>query len=229
MTRSLRVCLIKSMEYEAAFALQRECVEAHHKADKDSGMLILLEHPPVVTIGRSGTERNILASEERLRQAGVSVHETNRGGDVTYHGPGQIVGYPILPLKYHGKDIHRYLRTLEGVLMATLEDYGIGAFRREGLTGVWTKKGKIVSIGVAIRHWITYHGFALNVAPNMDHFELIRPCGLAGIAMTSMHAFLGRAPERSEVESRLLKHFCEAFGFTETVVVSDGELCEMKT
>ena len=222
--RRLKVFRFDSMGYEAACEFQRGCVEAVCRSGDDEGMLILLEHPPVITIGRSGTDGNIVASPKELAEAGVSVHETSRGGDVTYHGPGQIVGYPIVPLAYHGKDVHRYLRTLEAVLIAVLEDYDIRSFRREGLTGVWTAAGKIAAIGVAVRHWITYHGFALNVSPTMAHFGLIHPCGMREVTVVSMRDALGRAPARAEVEAGIVRHFCEGFGFTETV--RNGARCE---
>lgn len=215
MSRTLTIYQLGVVEYESAFAFQRTVVEQYARTPEDAGTLILLEHPPIITIGRSGTEKNILASPAMLGQAGVSVRETNRGGDVTYHGPGQIVGYPILPLAFHGKDVHAYLRRLESVVMATLWEYGIQADRQAGLTGVWTPSGKICSIGVAISHWVTYHGFALNVAPNLDHFRLIHPCGLVGCAIASMARILGQAPERAEVESRLIRHFRVEFGFTD--------------
>ena len=229
MIRSLNVCRIPYMEYEAAFALQRRCVESLRQSGEDSGLLILIEHPPVLTIGRSGTDANIIVPRERLEREGVAVYESNRGGDITYHGPGQIVGYPIIPLSFHGKDIHRYMRTLEAILMDTLSDYDIPSSRKEGYTGVWTPKGKIVSIGVAVRHWITYHGFALNVAPDMAHFGLIHPCGLVGVQMACMRDFLGSAPERSGVEDAIVSHFCQAFGFGKTEAVPPEALNEVMT
>lgn len=213
MPRLLTVHQFESMPYDEALALQRRAVDEAARTGRDAGVLILLEHPPVITIGRSGTERNVLGSREVLERAGVTVHESNRGGDVTYHGPGQIVGYPILPLVHHGKDIHAYLRRLEGVLIATLEDYQIECERRAGLTGVWTAAGKIASIGIAVSHWIAYHGFALNVAPDLDHFKLIHPCGLQGIEITSMQVILGHAPPREDVDRRLIAHFRTEFGF----------------
>jgi len=215
MPRPLTIYRLGTVEYEDGLALQRRVLEGHTKGPEDAGTLILLEHPPVITIGRSGTAKNILASAEELDRAGVRVIETNRGGDVTYHGPGQIVGYPILPLAFHGRDVHLYLRKLEAFLMATLWEYGIKAERKQGFTGVWTPSGKIAAIGVAIRHWVSWHGFALNVAPNLDHFKLILPCGLIGIEVASMEKILGRAPDRGEVESRLIAHFCAEFGFEE--------------
>jgi len=227
MSRTLAICRIPRLDYEPAFALQRACVETLHKSGKDAAALILLEHSPVITIGRSGTAQHILAPEEELKKAGVAVHETNRGGDVTYHGPGQIVGYPILPLRYHGKDIHRYLRTLEALLIDTLGEYGITAFRKDGLTGVWTDKGKIVSIGVAISHWIAYHGFALNLNPNMRHFHLIHPCGLVGVRMVGMKDLLTAAPARNDVEDTIIRRFRAAFDFDDATETTKDKLREM--
>jgi lipoate-protein ligase B len=215
MPRSLTVYQLDTVGYEEALSLQKRMMDEYAKSLEDAGTLILLEHPPILTIGRSGTAQNILASPEELQRAGVRVIETNRGGDVTYHGPGQVVGYPVLPLAFHGKDVHRYLRKLEAFLIAALWEYGIKAERKEGFTGVWTPTGKIASIGVAITHWISWHGFALNVAPNLEHFKLIHPCGLVGAEITSMGKILGRAPDRREVESRLIVHFRAEFGFEE--------------
>lgn len=213
MPRELTVYQLATVGYDEAFAAQRRLVDALALSQADEGRLILLEHPPVLTIGRSGTSANILVPAEKLAAAGVTVRETNRGGDVTYHGPGQIVGYPILPLVYHGKDVHAYLRRLEGVLIGTLACFGIPSERREGYTGVWTAQGKIASIGVAISRWVTWHGFALNVSPNLAHFGLIHPCGLVGVRIASMQSILGTAPSRAEVEEVLLKRFCAEFGF----------------
>jgi lipoic acid synthetase len=215
MPRPLTIYQLGTVGYDEALALQKRVMAQYAENLEDAGTLILLEHPPVLTIGRSGTAKNILASAQELQRAGVRVVETNRGGDVTYHGPGQIVGYPILPLAFHGKDVHAYLRRLESFLIAALWEYGIKAERRDGFTGVWTSTGKIASIGVAISHWISWHGFALNVAPNLEHFKLIHPCGLVGVEITSMEKILGRAPGRREVESRLTAHFRAEFGFEE--------------
>jgi len=220
MPRLLTIYQLDTVGYEEALALQRRLMDEYAQNLVDAGTLILLEHPPVLTIGRSGTTKNILASSAQLERAGVRVIETNRGGDVTYHGPGQIVGYPILPLAFHGKDVHQYLRRLEAFLIAALWEYGIKAERKEGFTGVWTPAGKIASIGVAISHWVSWHGFALNVAPNLEHFKLIHPCGLVGVEITSMEKILGRAPDRREVESRLIAHFRAEFGFEESRTIT---------
>lgn len=220
MPRALAFYQLGTVGYDEALAFQRGLVDGFVRVPRDAGALIMLEHSSVLTIGRSGTEENVLVSKDRLAAAGVELRETNRGGDVTYHGPGQIVGYPIVPLEYHGKDIHKYLRQLESVIMAALWEYGIKAERKEGYTGVWTPQGKIASIGVAVSHWITYHGFALNVAPNMEHFRLIHPCGLVGVKMVSMEMLLGRAPDRAEVEERLLRHFMSEFQFDSVCTVN---------
>ncbi len=213
--RTLQVIRPGTLPYAEALELQRRCVSRVRKELHDgSGFLILLRHEPVVTIGRRGDMKNVLVPEEQLENEGVKLSETNRGGDVTYHGPGQVVGYPIIPLDMHGKDVHLYLRKLESVLIETLQDYGIQAQRVSGLTGVWVDNEKIAAIGVAISHWITYHGFALNVDPNMEHFKLIRQCGIEGKGVTSIRRVLGRKIDESEVEDRLVRHFEEEFGFS---------------
>jgi len=214
-TRILTIYRPGTVAYDEAFRFQRSRVDDLARAPRDEGTLILLEHPPVVTIGRSGSRENILASAGELEREGVTVREANRGGDVTYHGPGQIVGYPILPLAFHGRDVHAYLRRIEAFLIRTLQEYGIAAARKPGFTGVWTPDGKIASIGVAVSHWIGYHGFALNVAPNLDHFNLIRPCGIEGVRIASMQDLMDRTPDLSDVADRLIANFCAEFGFDE--------------
>jgi lipoate-protein ligase B len=217
MPRALTIYQLDRVPYRDALEFQRRLVAQYVDGLHDAGTLVLLEHPPVITIGRGGTEENVLVDRDTLGRHGVSLFDTNRGGDVTYHGPGQIVGYPILPLAFHGRDVHKYLRRLESVLIAMLWEYGIKGERKPGLTGVWTERGKIAAIGVAITHWVTYHGFALNVAPNMDHFKLIHPCGIAGCPVISMRELLGDAPPRAEVEERIIAHFCAEFDFTERI------------
>lgn len=224
MPRTLTVYQLAQVEYQEALKFQRLLVDQYARDPKDKGSLILLEHPPVITVGRSGSEDNVLVEGSELQQKGVALFDTNRGGDVTYHGPGQIVGYPILPLAYHGKDVHKYLRRIENMLIAMLWEYGIKAEMRPGLTGVWTASGKIASIGVAITHWISYHGFALNVSPNLEHFKLIHPCGIAGCAIASMESILGKAPERAEVDERIVAHFCAEFGFENRIVRREAAL-----
>jgi len=211
--------------FSDAFRLQTKLVE-RVQADRDQAYLLLLEHdPPVVTLGKSAKAEHVLASAEQLAAAGVEVHKTTRGGDVTYHGPGQLVGYPILRIR----DVRKYLRDLEEVLIRALARFGIGADRRQGspadarsgrFTGVWVGDEKIAAIGVAVRRWVTYHGFALNVAPDMAHFDLIVPCGLHGHPVTSLAQQLGRRITVEEVRPVVVECFVEAFGFED--VQTDG-------
>ena len=210
----LQVYKLGLLGYDEALKAQLQLVE-RLKADA-GGMeeyLLLVQHQPVITIGRSGTSDNVRVDEAELKREGVILREASRGGDVTYHGPGQLVGYPILRLERHGKDIHKYLRSLEAVLIATLLRFGITATRRPKLTGVWVEDRKIASIGIAVTRWITYHGFALNVDPNLKHFDLIHPCGLKGVTITSMAKEMGRAAEVKEVEPTVIEAFAGEFGF----------------
>jgi lipoyl(octanoyl) transferase len=176
-------------------------------------VLLLVEHPHVLTLGvRGGRGRaHILATPDALASRGVEVHETGRGGDVTYHGPGQIVGYPIIDLNPDRRDVHRYVRDLETVLIRTAADYGIVAGRVEGLTGVWVGNEKLAAIGVRIARWITSHGFAFNVTTDLDYFNLIVPCGIADRGVTSLVRLLGRPVDPAEVQNRIIEHFCNVF------------------
>ncbi|MBI1951533.1 MAG: lipoyl(octanoyl) transferase LipB [Acidobacteria bacterium] len=192
--------------YAEAAALQDRCA----RLLKDGGMeerLLLLEHPPVITLGRNARREDVLHDEKTLRALGVSVEETNRGGQVTYHGPGQLVGYPILNLGPDRRDVARYLRDLEEVLIRTLARFGLQAGRVPGLTGVWAGREKIASIGVHLSRWVTTHGFALNVNTDLSRFGLIVPCGLRGGAVTSMQRLLGRALPLEGVASALVPEF----------------------
>jgi lipoate-protein ligase B len=173
--------------YREVLALQETLVARRHKGEIPD-TLILVEHPPVYTLGRSGNDSNILAKPEDLKQRGIEVIRIGRGGDVTFHGPGQLVGYPIFNLSAHKQDLHWYLRQLEEVLIVALEEFGIGAERNPGLTGVWTEGRKIASIGVHAKQWVTWHGFALNVTTELSAFDLIVPCGIPGVVMTSVAA-----------------------------------------
>jgi lipoate-protein ligase B len=180
----------------------------------------------VVTLGRSSKEKHLIASPEFLESRGVELFEVERGGDVTYHGPGQLVGYPIVDLKRHRQDLHWYLRKLEEVLINTLADYGIPGERNTSFTGVWTRGKKIASIGVHARDWVTWHGFALNVTTDLSYFDLIVPCGINGVVMTSIARELG-AEEVSaqDVQERVAAKFAEAFDLT-AVVTSRSALFE---
>jgi lipoyl(octanoyl) transferase len=201
--------------YADALALQRSLVE-DRRAVRIGDTLLLLEHPHVLTLGvrGDGGRAHILATADALADRGIEVHETGRGGDITYHGPGQIVGYPIIDLNPGRRDVHRYVRDLETVLIRTLADYGIEAGRVEGLTGVWVRDQKVAAIGVRIARWITSHGFALNVNTQLDHFDLIVPCGIADRGVTSMARLLGRSVETAEVENRIIEHFGNVFGLS---------------
>ena len=200
------------MAYADALALQRSLVEErrHNRIDDQ---LLLVEHPHVLTLGvrGDGGRSHILATDDALAARGIEVHETGRGGDITYHGPGQIVGYPIVDLKPDRCDVHRYVRDLEEVLIRTVADYGIQGGRVEGLTGVWVGREKIAAIGVRIARWVTSHGFALNVTTDLECFDLIVPCGIADRGVTSLSRLLGRDVDRGEVEDRIVGHFCSVF------------------
>jgi len=200
------------MPYPDALAIQRALVE-ERRANRVGDLLLLVEHPHVLTLGvrGDGGRAHILANDEALASRGVEVHETGRGGDITYHGPGQIVGYPILDLKPDRCDVHRYVRDIEEVLIRTAADYGIEAGRVEGLTGVWVGRDKLAAIGVRIARWITSHGFALNVTTDLEYFELIVPCGIADHGVTSLARILGRPIDRAEAEDRVATHFSSVF------------------
>jgi len=198
--------------YQEALELQRELVE-ERRANRIPDLLLLLQHPPVITLGvRSETARaNVVATSERLAELGIEVHETGRGGDVTYHGPGQIVGYPILDLRPDRCDVHKYVRDLEEVMIRTCADYGIAAGRIAGLTGTWVGAEKIGAIGIRISRWITSHGFAFNVRTDLDHFKLIVPCGISDRGVTSLERLTGRTIELDAVEDALVRRFSEVF------------------
>jgi lipoate-protein ligase B len=197
--------------YDRAWALQRELVAAR-RAGHAPDTLLLLEHPPVITLGRSGATAHLLGSEAELERRGVAFVETDRGGDITFHGPGQIVGYAIVDLAARGRDLHRYLRDLESVLIRALAEFRIAAGRVEGLTGVWVGDAKVAAIGIRVSRWVTHHGFALNVDTDLSYFDLIVPCGIADRRVTSMKALLGRAVDRDAVEDALSRAFASVFG-----------------
>ena len=200
------------MRYSDALAMQRALVE-DRQAGRIGDLLVFVEHPHVLTLGvrGDGGRSHILAAPDLLAARGVDVHETGRGGDITYHGPGQIVGYPILDLKPDRCDVHRYVRDLEDVLIRTAADYGVDAHRIDGLTGVWVGDQKLAAIGVRIARWVTSHGFAFNVSTDLGYFELIVPCGIADRGVTSLHRVLGRAVDNREVEDRIAVNFGRVF------------------
>jgi len=208
--RKLLVQRLGLVDYETALTIQKE-TELAVKAGDQPDTLLLLEHPHTLTIGRRGDSSAILLDEEQLRQRNVTLFETNRGGKVTYHGLGQIVGYPIIKLSPDREDVHRYVRDLEEVLIRTMSDFEIEAFRIEGLTGVHTRRGKIAAIGVHIARWVTTHGFALNVNTDLRYFDLIIACD--GEPATSMEELLGTETELSAVEDRIAANFTEVFSY----------------
>jgi len=211
--RLLEVRRLGIVPYTEAVALQQGLVE-DRKAGRIPDQLLLLEHPPVITLGvkARGDRSHIVASDAMLRGSGVDVVETGRGGDVTYHGPGQLVGYPIVDLKPDRCDVHRYVRDLETVLIRAVERFGISAGRMPGLTGVWVGDEKLAAIGIRISRWVTSHGFALNVTTNLGHFGFIVPCGITDKSVTSLQKLTGQPVARAEVESAVVEAFAEVFG-----------------
>jgi lipoyl(octanoyl) transferase len=207
----MRKCELRDLGrigYGEAFELQRELVEKR-KQGAIPDQLLIVEHPHVITLGRNGKMANLLASEEALARAGVSFFPTDRGGDITYHGPGQVVGYPILDLREWKRSVVGYVHTIEQVIIDALEDFGIEAGRLDGATGVWVGGRKVAAIGVHISRWVTSHGFALNHATDLSYFQYIVPCGLTK-PVTSM-AQLGAKPARAEVVASLARHFGRNF------------------
>ena len=209
--RAFEVRRLGLIPYADGLELQRVLVE-ERRANRIPDTLLLLQHPHVVTIGVKKEGRShILATPEQLSARGVEVFETGRGGDVTYHGPGQIVGYPILDLNPDRRDVHKYVRDLEEVMIRVCADYGVTAGRIKGLSGAWIGDAKIGAIGVRISRWITSHGFAFNVTTDVDFFNLIVPCGIADRGVTSLSKEIGRTPDMSKVEDRFVNRFTEVF------------------
>jgi lipoate-protein ligase B len=215
-----RECLLVNLgliAYAEAWELQRQLVAAR-KAEAIPDVLLLCQHPHVITLGRNGKRENLLASEHLLRQMGVEFHETDRGGDITYHGPGQLVGYPILNLGGIRKDVVWYVRQLEEAMIRASADFGVSAARSAGRTGIWvdTAAGeeKLAAIGVHISRWVTSHGFAFNVTTDLRYFDLIVPCGIAGKKPTSLERLLGREVATDEAGQRISAHLANLFGLT---------------
>lgn len=210
----MRVCeyrYLGHVPYADALALQQEIVAAR-KSDTAPDTLLLLEHPHVITLGRAANRANVLADEETRARRGVELFETGRGGDVTYHGPGQLVGYPIINLAPDRCDVRKYVRDLEEVLIRTVADFGVEAERIAGLTGIWVGDEKLAAIGVRISRWVTMHGFAFNVTTDLDYFSLIVPCGITDHGVTSLAKLTGRRIAVEEVAARAARHFGEVFG-----------------
>ncbi|MPZ17188.1 MAG: lipoyl(octanoyl) transferase LipB [Luteitalea sp.] len=197
--------------YEEGVSLQAQ-LAADRRAGIAPDTLLLLQHQHVITLGvkARNSRAHIIASDRELAARGVAVYDAGRGGDVTYHGPGQLVGYPVIDLKPDRQDVHRYVRDLEEVLIRTAADFGVRAGRLAGLTGVWVAQRKLAAIGVRISRWVTSHGFALNVSTNLDYFDLIVPCGIADHGVTSLELLAGPLP-MAEIEDSCVRHFCDVF------------------
>ncbi|MCY4378771.1 MAG: lipoyl(octanoyl) transferase LipB [Candidatus Dadabacteria bacterium] len=222
---TLDIYELGTVPYEKALEYQENLL-AKRIAEEIQDSLILLEHPPTITTGRKGNTENLLVREEYLKKHGISLIHASRGGDITFHGPGQIVGYPILNLKNHGMDIRKHLRMIEEMIIRTLRDFDIEGRRIDGVTGVWVKRSKIASIGIAIRKWVTYHGFALNVSTNLDYFDLILSCGITDVRITSIGSWLGKEEDvrMDDVTRSVIKNFMGVFGFEEFTLKDEKEM-----
>jgi lipoate-protein ligase B len=209
------LCLIYHLgliEYSKAYRLQRELLRQRFDGEiKDT--ILLLEHPPTITIGKSGKLGNVLISQAQLSRESISLFFTDRGGDVTYHGPGQLVAYPIIDLSNRGRDVHRYVHELEEVVIRMLNDFSIEAHRDDSHAGVWVDGEEIAAIGLSIRRWVTMHGIALNVNPNLEHFSLINPCGFSDRKVTSIYKLLSHDVPIEKAMDRLITHFSDVFNF----------------
>jgi lipoyl(octanoyl) transferase len=226
-------CLVVDLgfiSYAEAFALQQRLVAARKARDIED-VLLLCEHPHVITMGRNGKREHLLASDRVLQQKNVEFHSSDRGGDVTYHGPGQIVGYPILNLAAIRRDVGWYVRMLEETMIRATRDFGISAEREAGKTGIWVADPqrkcaaeKLGAIGIHLSRWVTSHGFAYNVSTDLRYFDLIVPCGIADRKATSLEKILSRRVDRTEVMSQLVTHFTDIFGFACTTITRAGLL-----
>lgn len=208
--RAVETRVLGTVPYREAWELQRRLV-ARRAAGAIPDTLLLLSHPPVITLGRGGRREHLVAAPAALAARGVEVLETDRGGDITFHGPGQVVGYGIVDLSRRGRDLHRYLRDVEETLIGALAEFGIEGRRAPGWTGVWVGDAKVAAIGIRVSRWIAHHGFALNVATDLSYFDFIVPCGIQGKRVTSMEEILGRSVDRSEVEGALGRAFAAVF------------------
>ena len=233
--RELWVVRLGRLPYDEALALQRAVAKARISGAVPQDMLLLVEHPPVVTLGRSSKARHLLCSPAMLAAQGIALFEVERGGDVTYHGPGQLVGYPIIDLKRHTQDLHWYLRQVEAALIATIALAGLAGQRAEGKTGVWIDDRKIASIGVHARDWVTWHGFALNVTTDLRAFDVIVPCGIPDVEMTTIERERARLRGQADVErgaaepvtvdsvaSLATRGFAETFGLAPIEIPADA-------
>jgi len=209
--RSLWVVDLGLRPYGEVWSLQEDLIWMRQEG-MTPDLLILVEHEPVITLGKAGRAEHILIPTEELARRGISLHRVDRGGDVTFHGPGQVVAYPILDLTHQGRDVHLYCRRLEEVGLRTLSDYGLRGERVSGLPGVWVGEEKVMAIGVGVKRWISCHGLAFNVNTNLEYFHLIHPCGIKDRGVTSLSRLLKREIPLKEVKERLLHHFSCLFG-----------------
>ena len=200
------------LSYEEAYLLQKKIL-AEKKQNKGDDFILLVEHPDVFTIGRSGSRKNILADEDIIKNRGVKIIDVDRGGDITFHGRGQFVAYPIFDLNNHVKDIRLFIRNLERVLELTMFGYGLIANKEEKDTGLWVGGKKICFIGIAISNWITYHGISINVNVDLNYFSMIRPCGIDGLRVSNLQSILKRTIDINLLKERFLEKCCEVFGF----------------
>ena len=224
MSADLLVVGLGRMAYSAALDLQRTLAEARIDRTVDRDMLLLVEHPPVVTLGRSFQRKHLPTPPEELERRGIELFDIERGGDITFHGPGQLVGYPIFDLTEHKPDLHLFLRQIEECVIKTVADAGIRAECREGRTGVWVEDRKLASIGIHVKKWVTWHGFALNVLTDLSFFDLIVPCGIDEVVMTSMQKELQeRAPRDlwARTLDGIVLGFCDVFGQTPQAVTAE--------
>lgn len=212
-TKDLQVLDLGRVPYEKAWKYQKELVESRRRGEIGDS-LVFVEHLPVLTLGRAWKRQNVLADALALTEKGVEVYEVERGGDVTYHGPGQVVGYPIVNLADRGRDLHRYLRDLEEVIIRVVGSYGLGAGRKVGITGVWVGEEKVCAFGVAVKSWVSYHGFALNVNTDLSYFSLINPCGIQDKGVTSLAKLLGHWVDPEEVKAKIAESFADVLGYS---------------
>lgn len=206
-------CRLGTIDYAEAHRLQKE-LQAKRISGEIDDTVLLLEHPPVLTMGRSAKEQHVLAAPDVLAARGISVHEVGRGGDVTYHGPGQLVAYPIIDLKPDRRDVRKYMWSLEETMIRTCADFGLAATRVEGLNGAWIGNRKVGAVGVRISRWVTMHGLALNANSDLTHFDLIVPCGIQDKTVTSLTAELGRTVFAADVIDPLARHLADLFDTT---------------
>lgn len=229
--RPLDVYSLDFVPYNDAWNLQRMLVEKR-KRNEFVDTLLLMEHPPVITMGRNARPENLLSTPQELQQAGIEVVESDRGGDVTFHGPGQLIGYPILNLGNIRRDVVWYVRTLEEAIIRTAQDCGVAAVRIPGCPGVWVNNAKVASLGIHISRWVTSHGFALNLSNDLNFFRHIIPCGIAACPVTSFQQCLGKPLDRMEVEKHLVQHLANLLGlevcWPSVVGLEKGELWQRK-